>query len=351
MKKILSIIVIAFFSLIASAQVSQTVNVTTPGTLSSLASAYLSTVTNLTVTGNIDARDVKIMRDNMPKLQSLDISGVIIQSYTGNGGTNTDILTTYPVNEIPKYAFHSPNVTTKNGIVESWSTSQNSIISSIIFPISIVSIGDFAFFTSNISGNLLLPSSVTSIGIAAFYECNKITGNLTLSNNINNIGNQAFYGCYYFMGSLTIPASVTNIGVAAFNMCRFTEFVVHSDNKRYLSLNGVLFTANKETMVMCPRSKIGIIEIPNTALSQRAYQDSFIGQSDLYISPTGFTAIPFLVDPLVMYWNRTMFTNAGIAKYPVYWDEFATIGKKIDVKDVNSNIRRSSIAMGEFVNI
>jgi ABC-type glycerol-3-phosphate transport system substrate-binding protein len=94
-----------------------------------------------------------------------------------------------------------------------------------------------------------------------------------------------------------------------------------------------------------------IVEIPNTVLSQRAYQDTFIGQSGLYITQTGFMAIPFFIDPLVMYWNRTMFTNAGIAKYPVYWDEFAGIGKKIDVKDVNSNIRRSSIAMGEFVNI
>ncbi len=94
-----------------------------------------------------------------------------------------------------------------------------------------------------------------------------------------------------------------------------------------------------------------IVEIPNTVLSQRAYQDTFIGQSDLYITQTGFTSIPFLIDPMVMYWNRTMFTNAGIAKYPVYWDEFAGIGKKIDVKDINSNIRRSSIAMGEFANI
>jgi ABC-type glycerol-3-phosphate transport system substrate-binding protein len=94
-----------------------------------------------------------------------------------------------------------------------------------------------------------------------------------------------------------------------------------------------------------------IVEIPNTLLPQRTFQDTFVGQSDLYITQTGVTAIPFIIDPLVMYWNRTMFTNAGIAKYPVYWDEFASIGQKIDVKDTNSNIRRSSIAMGEFKNI
>ena len=65
MKKILSLTIFALFILMASAQVSQTVNVTTPGTLSTLASTYLSTVTNLTVTGNIDARDIKTMWDNM----------------------------------------------------------------------------------------------------------------------------------------------------------------------------------------------------------------------------------------------------------------------------------------------
>jgi len=52
-----------------------------------------------------------------------------------------------------------------------------------------------------------------------------------------------------------------------------------------------------------------------------------------------------------MYWNRDLFTNAGIALPPVYWDEFNTIANKIDIKDVNSNIRRSAIAMGEFANI
>ena len=94
-----------------------------------------------------------------------------------------------------------------------------------------------------------------------------------------------------------------------------------------------------------------VIEIPNTILTQRDFQNTFIPQADLYLTSTGAIALPFIVDPLVMYWNRTMFTNAGIAKYPQYWDEFVDIGKKINVKDTNSNIRRSAIALGEFKNI
>jgi ABC-type glycerol-3-phosphate transport system substrate-binding protein len=52
-----------------------------------------------------------------------------------------------------------------------------------------------------------------------------------------------------------------------------------------------------------------------------------------------------------MYWNRDTFTNAGIAIPPKYWDEFTEINKKITKKDVNSNIKRSAIALGEFNNI
>lgn len=94
-----------------------------------------------------------------------------------------------------------------------------------------------------------------------------------------------------------------------------------------------------------------IIEIPNNILTQRDFKNTYVSQTDLYLTSTGALAIPLVIDPLVMYWNRSTFTNAGIAKYPQYWDEFADIVKKINQKDENSNIRKSAIAMGEFQNI
>ncbi len=94
-----------------------------------------------------------------------------------------------------------------------------------------------------------------------------------------------------------------------------------------------------------------ILVIPNTVITQRDFQDTYVPQADLYLTSNGTLAIPFIVDPMVMYWNKTMFTNAGIAKYPQYWDEFTDISKKINQKDANSNIRRSALALGEFANI
>lgn len=94
-----------------------------------------------------------------------------------------------------------------------------------------------------------------------------------------------------------------------------------------------------------------VIEVPNTIFTQRDFQNTFVPQADLYITQTGTLAIPFTIDPIVMYWNRTIFTNAGLAKYPIYWDEFGPMGSKITLKDDKSNIRRSIAALGEFNNI
>lgn len=94
-----------------------------------------------------------------------------------------------------------------------------------------------------------------------------------------------------------------------------------------------------------------IIPIPYTVLSQRDFQNTYIQQAELYLSTKGVLALPFTVNPIVMYWNRDNFTNAGLATYPKFWDEFTKLNTVLTQKDVNSNISRSAIAMGEFSNV
>ncbi len=181
MKNLLSIIVFALFSFTATAQVSKTVNVTTAGTLSSLLTpTELSTVTNLTITGNIDARDVKTMRDNMPVLAVLDIGAVIIQAYTGSAGTYNSSAT-YSSNEMPQWSF------CKN-------SSQGKLtLKAIVLPNSITLIGSYAFgrcYNLNL-GILTISSTVMKIGEAAFFGC-KITKIICLNPIPPTLGQQAF---------------------------------------------------------------------------------------------------------------------------------------------------------------
>ena len=91
--------------------------------------------------------------------------------------------------------------------------------------------------------------------------------------------------------------------------------------------------------------------IPFSTFSQRDFLDTYVQEGETYLSPNGILAIPFTVDPLVMYWNRDMFSAAGLATYPKYWDEFTALNKQLTSKDQNGNIRKSAVAMGDFSNI
>jgi len=196
------------FSLIVNAQVTKSVEVT-PGSLSSvLTASELTTITNLTLTGTMDARDFKTMRDLMPALAVLDLSGGTIVVYNGTGGTKPSLSSSnnYPANVIPDYAFFNQDLyQSKTRLV------------TVVIPSSVISIGNSAFGSCTGLITIALPSLLTSIGSDAFSFCSGLTS-LTIPSSVKSIGGYAFYSCSR-LTSITIPPSVTTIGSFAFYYC------------------------------------------------------------------------------------------------------------------------------------
>ncbi len=96
--------------------------------------------------------------------------------------------------------------------------------------------------------------------------------------------------------------------------------------------------------------------IPYSVLPQRTFINTYIDQASVYLSQEGVLGIPFVTDPLVTYWNRDMFNEAGIVMCPdpsckVYWDQFTGFNAKITQKQANGTITRSAIALGDFTNV
>ena len=91
--------------------------------------------------------------------------------------------------------------------------------------------------------------------------------------------------------------------------------------------------------------------IPYENYGERAFKDSFIQEGELYIVSNGIIGLPFSVDPLVMYWNRDIFTNAGLVAPPSSWTEFFGLVPKLTKKDQNGNITQSMVAFGEVRNV
>lgn len=227
MKKALFLILCLLFPLLTVAQINKTLYVPTAGTLGTLLTENeKATINNLTLTGVIDDRDFKTMRDQMDALTVLDISGSTIVAYTGTEGTYSSETKNYPGNEIPAWAFHYSNNTGKASLT------------SVLLPSTITAIGESAFdgcTGMHIGG---LPSSLTAIRYAAFYNCRSMT-------------------------TLALPASVTTIEEQAFAACGFW-INVNANNPNYSSINGVLFNKNQSELLYYPGSIAGGFAVPST---------------------------------------------------------------------------------------
>jgi ABC-type glycerol-3-phosphate transport system substrate-binding protein len=84
---------------------------------------------------------------------------------------------------------------------------------------------------------------------------------------------------------------------------------------------------------------------------QKTFKDTFVDAGDVLLKNDGITGFPWMIDPLVMYYNRTILNNEGIAVPPKYWDEFISLVPTLVTKDSTFNISQSAVSFGEFRNV
>lgn len=231
-----------------------TIYVDVPGTLSSLLTAeQKKNITRLTVTGTIDARDFKTMRDDLPNLEFLDLGGVNIAAYTGNEGTaGTDVIS-YPANAIPDYAFCKPDILVGK-----------STLASFTFPKNVTTIKNSAFSGCIRLSAVNFPSSVTTIERNTFYGCTGLTGTLTIPSSVTFIGSDAFNLCFN-ISVVSVSASVQIIEVSAFDY--HTLINVDAGNPYYSSIAGVFFDKAQTTLIQSPKILIGSYTVPLTVIT------------------------------------------------------------------------------------
>lgn len=90
--------------------------------------------------------------------------------------------------------------------------------------------------------------------------------------------------------------------------------------------------------------------IPYESFPLRNFRDSFVEAGEVFAAPEGILAFPIAVDPLVMYWNRSLLSGAGIATPPSYWDQLPEVINGVTRRN-GVSIERAAIALGTFSNI
>lgn len=94
-----------------------------------------------------------------------------------------------------------------------------------------------------------------------------------------------------------------------------------------------------------------LLPIPYGSISSADFQDLFIEAGDIYLLPDGIYALPMVVDPIVLYYNKDLLTSVGAAKPIVFWDEIYTAANDLTKRDAAGNLIQSAIALGEMRNI
>ena len=104
-----------------------------------------------------------------------------------------------------------------------------------------------------------------------------------------------------------------------------------------------------ENMIFKHKNKI--MPIPYQNYSERVFKDSFLEAGEIFLTKEGILSVPFMVDPMVMYWNRDIFKNASQTLPPKYWDEFLTLTNLLNKKDNSGNFSQTAVSLGEWKNV
>ena len=225
----------------------------------------------------------------------------------------------------------------------------NTIITTVMIPDSVTSIGIYAFSNCSSLTNITIPASVTSIGSFAFSGRSSLCEIYVSENNVNY---KSVDGILYNKDMTTliqytvgmpdktfeIPDSVKSIEMGAFAFCNSLESVIIGENSQLESIGINAF-------VYCASLKD--ITIPESVTSIGFYAFAHCGDLTIYCEasskPSGWDS-EWNMDCIVV-WDCN---NNDVASdgYVYYVDEY---GIKYAIKDGNAIVARQTANLGEEI--
>lgn len=93
--------------------------------------------------------------------------------------------------------------------------------------------------------------------------------------------------------------------------------------------------------------------IPASSVTLRTFADTFAEGGELFYAPdgSGSFGLPALIDPLVLYENRTILSSVGISTPPSTWEALTGLVPKITTLTSSQNVSRALIALGTYKNV
>ncbi len=91
--------------------------------------------------------------------------------------------------------------------------------------------------------------------------------------------------------------------------------------------------------------------IPYANYNERLYRDTFIDGASIFLTKEGVVAIPLIVDPLVVYYNKNLLAGQNYVVPPPTWTGLAQSLPRFVRKDPRGVLTQTAIGLGESDNV
>ena len=94
-----------------------------------------------------------------------------------------------------------------------------------------------------------------------------------------------------------------------------------------------------------------IYPIPYASFPISTFRNTYAGAGEVFLTGEGVMAFPMTIDPLMMYYNRSLLDAEGIVYPPGSWEDLIALVPKLTIKDDANKISQSTVALGHASNV
>ena len=109
-----------------------------------------------------------------------------------------------------------------------------------------------------------------------------------------------------------------------------------------------LFLPDREIEKYRPR--LEAVPFHEDVITRSEFRDTFVEHGTVFSDNEGLIGLPIKIDPLVVYWNRRIFQEAGITAPPESWGELESMVPNL-VRTDGRAVERAAIPLGEYDNV
>lgn len=202
----------------------------------------------------------------------------------------------------------------------------------------------YHLYTESMLKNILL-----GLGIfAALFAVLIFSGKLPIGNSNANkiVGEVVMWG--------TLPETEMNKVVQAFNPQAQTYRVVYKEVRENIfaqALLEALANGNGPDLILAPHQIIlsqtsRLYPFPLASISSDLFNSTYVDGVKIFYSPSGAIALPVSIEPMVLFYNRTLFSKHGVIAPPEYWDEVSRFVPILTVQNKQRQFIESAIDLG-----